>query len=118
MMYKIPICYCYSNTRGAIVVLKDAALIIIRNAEVTSEVWLSPSLSLNVVQFMINSVLERQVKSSDELIRRLIEERKGKKLADSNDNPSSLSCNVNFTQTNPQISGTSMGGTKMANPSV
>jgi hypothetical protein len=39
---------------------------------------------------MINSVLEGQAKSSDELIRRLIEERDGKKLDDSNVNPSSF----------------------------
>jgi hypothetical protein len=51
---------------------------------------------------MINSVLERQAKSSDELVRRLIEELDGKKLVDSNVNPSSSSsCAVNFAQTNP-----------------
>jgi hypothetical protein len=74
---------------------------------------------------MINSALERQAKSSDELMRRLIEELDGKKLVDSNVNPSSSSsssssssCVVNFAQTNPQISGTSVGGTIMPNPSA
>jgi hypothetical protein len=37
------------------------------------------------------------------------------KLTDSNVNPSS-SCTVNFDQTNPQTSGTSVGGTTMPNP--
>jgi hypothetical protein len=53
---------------------------------------------------MINSALERQVKSSDKLMRRLIEEREEKKLADSNINPPSSSCAGNFAQTNPQTS--------------
>jgi hypothetical protein len=48
---------------------------------------------------------------------RLIEERDGKKLADSNVNTSS-SCVVNFAQTNPQASGTMASGTTMPNPSA
>jgi hypothetical protein len=48
---------------------------IIRKVEVTPEVWSNPLLSLDDIQFMINSVLERQSKSSDELMCRLIEER-------------------------------------------
>jgi hypothetical protein len=57
---------------------------------------------------MINSVLERQAKSSNELMRRLIEERDEKKLVDSNvhASSSSSSCIVNFAQANPQPSGT------------
>jgi hypothetical protein len=51
------------------------------------------------MQSMINSILERQARSSDKLMRRLIEERDRKKLVDCNVNPSS-SCAVNFTQTN------------------
>jgi hypothetical protein len=39
-----------------------------------------------------------------------------KKLADSDVNPSSSSCTVNFANTNPQISGTSVGGMTM--PSI
>jgi hypothetical protein len=39
---------------------KDAALIVIRKAEVTPEVRSNPSLSLDNVQSMINSTLERQ----------------------------------------------------------
>jgi hypothetical protein len=66
---------------------------------------------------MINSALERQVKSSDELVHRLIEERDEKKLLDSNVHPSS-SCTINFAQTNPQPSGTSVGGTSQPNPST
>jgi hypothetical protein len=38
-------------------------------------VWSNPSPSLNDVQNMINSALERQVKSTDALLCRLIEER-------------------------------------------
>jgi hypothetical protein len=60
---------------------------------------------------MINYALERQARSSDELMRRLIEERDGKKLANSNVNPPSSSCTFNFAQTNPQPSGTLAGGT-------
>jgi hypothetical protein len=62
---------------------------------------------------MINFALERQAKSSDELVCRLIEERDGKKLSNSNVNTSSSSCTFNFTQSNPQTSGTSVGGTTM-----
>jgi hypothetical protein len=62
------------------VMLKDVVPIIIRKAEVTPKVWHNPSLSLDDVQFMINSALERQVKSSDELVHSLIEERDGKNL--------------------------------------
>jgi hypothetical protein len=36
--------------------------------------------SQNDIQVMINSVLERQAKSTDELLHRLIEERDGKNL--------------------------------------
>jgi hypothetical protein len=49
---------------------------------------------------MINSMLERQAKSTDELLCRLIEDRDGKKLDASSVNPSSSTCAVNFTQTN------------------
>jgi hypothetical protein len=64
---------------------------------------------------MINSMLERQVKSNNELMHRLIEERDGKKLVDSNVNPSYSSCAINLTQPNPQTSGTSASGTTMPN---
>jgi hypothetical protein len=66
---------------------------------------------------MINSALEKQAKSSDELLRRLIEEWNGKKLVDSNVNHSS-SCTFNFAQTNPQPSRTSAGDTPQLNPSA
>jgi hypothetical protein len=67
---------------------------------------------------MINSALERQAKSTDELVHRLIEELDGKNLADPNANPSSSSYAVNFTQTNPQTSGTSAGGSTLPNLSA
>jgi hypothetical protein len=51
----------------------------IRKAEVTPEVRSNPSLSLDDVQVMINSTLKRQANSSDELMRRLIEEQDGEK---------------------------------------
>jgi hypothetical protein len=66
---------------------------------------------------MINSTLEKQAKSSDELMRRLIEEWDEKKLVDSN-LPLSSPCDFNFPQTNPQPSGTSASGTSQPNLSV
>jgi hypothetical protein len=75
--------------------------------EVIPEVWPNLSPSLNDVQNMINSALERQVKSIDELLCRLIEEWDGKKPDATTTNPSSSTCAVGFTQTNPH---TSMGG--------
>jgi hypothetical protein len=66
---------------------------------------------------MINCALEIQAKSIDELVRKLIGEWDGKKLIDSNVNPSS-SCAFNFAQTNPQPSGTSVGGTSQPNRSA
>jgi hypothetical protein len=104
--------------QGAI--LKDTTSIIIHNAEVTSEVRPNPLSSLNDVQSMTNSTLERQVKSTNELLCRLIEEWEGKKLDNSSVNPSSSSssCAVSFAQTNPQTSGTSADGATMPNPSA
>jgi hypothetical protein len=67
---------------------------------------------------MINFVLESQAKSTDKLMHRLIEEQDGKKLADSNVNPSSSSCALNFARTNSQTSDTSVGGATMTNPST
>jgi hypothetical protein len=46
----------------------------LHQAEVVPEVQPNPSPSLNDIQNMINSALERQAKSIDELLRRLIEE--------------------------------------------
>jgi hypothetical protein len=72
-------------------VLKDTTPIIIRKAEVTPDVRSNTSFSLDDVQSMINSILERQAKSSNELMRRLIEEQNEKKLLDSNVHPFSCS---------------------------
>jgi hypothetical protein len=58
---------------------------------------------------MINSTLERQAKSMDELLHRMIEERNGKKLDATSVNPSSSTSAVSFTQTNPHTSGASVG---------
>jgi hypothetical protein len=99
-------------------ILKDTTPIIIHKAEVTSEVWPNPLPSLNDVQSMTNSALERQVKSTNELLRRLIEEWEGKKLDNSSVNPSSSSCVVSFSQTNPQTSVTSVDDATMPNPST
>jgi hypothetical protein len=101
---------CYEATRQGLI-QKDTMPIVIRKAEVTPKVRSNPSLSINNVQVLINSMLERQAKSSDELMHRLIEEQDGKKLADSNMHPSSSYCTVNFAQTNSHPSGTSTGGT-------
>jgi hypothetical protein len=99
-------------------VLKDTTPIIFTKSKVIPEVRPNPSSSLNDVKNMINSALERQVKSTDELLHRLIEERDGKKYSDANVNPSSFTCVVNFTQTNPHTSGPSASGTAMSNPSA
>jgi hypothetical protein len=65
---------------------------------------------------MVNSALERQVKSNNELMHRVIEDQDEKKLMDSNVHPSSFSCAFNFAQTNPHPSGTSAGTTSQPNP--
>jgi hypothetical protein len=65
-----------------------------------------------------NSALERQAKSTDELLRRLIEEQDEKKHIDSNVNPSSATSVVSFAQINPHTSGPSAGGISMPNPST
>jgi hypothetical protein len=67
---------------------------------------------------MINSALEKQDKSTDELLCRLIEERDRKKHSDANVNPSSSTCTINFAQTNPHASSPSASGTTMSNPSA
>jgi hypothetical protein len=67
---------------------------------------------------MINSALESQAKNTDKLLHRLIEEQDRKKLDATSANPSSFTCTVSFTQTNPHTSGPSAGGTSMPNPSV
>jgi hypothetical protein len=67
---------------------------------------------------MIDSTLERQAKSADELLRRLIEKWDRKKLDASKVNPSSSTYAVSFTQTNPHTSGPSVSDTSMPNPSA
>jgi hypothetical protein len=67
---------------------------------------------------MINYALERQAKSIDELLRRLIEERDEKKHDATKVNSSSSTCAVSFTQTNPHTSVPSAGGTSITNPSA
>jgi hypothetical protein len=64
--------HCEVMRQGTI--LMDTTPIIIRKAEVIPEVRPKPSPSLNDVQSTINYVLEREAKSTDELLRRLIEE--------------------------------------------
>jgi hypothetical protein len=91
-------------------------LIVFNKHDVIPEVWPDPSSSDNDIQAMINSALERQAKSNDELLYRLIEERDGKKFESTSDNPSASTCVVNFTQTNPHISGASVGGTSSLTP--
>jgi hypothetical protein len=61
---------------------------------------------------MINSALEMQAKSIDELLRSLIEEQDSKKIDTTSINLSSSST-VSFAQTNPQTSGASMSDTTM-----
>jgi hypothetical protein len=99
-------------------VLKDTTLIIFIKPKVILEVRPNPSPSRNDIQVMINSTLERQAKSMDELLRRLIEERDGKNLNDTSINPSSSTCTISFAQTNPHTSSASAGGTSMPHPSA
>jgi hypothetical protein len=70
---------CYEVTRLG-TVLKDTMTIIFDKPEVMPKVRPNPSPSLNDVSNMINSALERQAKSTDESMRRLIEEWGGKNL--------------------------------------
>jgi hypothetical protein len=56
-------------------ILRDSTPIVFNKSEVTPD----PSPSRNEIQAMINYALERQAKSTDELLRRLVEERDGKK---------------------------------------
>jgi hypothetical protein len=69
---------CKVTRQGTI--LWDTMLIVFNNPEVTPEVWLEPSPSRNNIQSMINSALERQAKSTNELVCRLIEEQDGKNI--------------------------------------
>jgi hypothetical protein len=108
--------HCEVTRQG--IVLKDTTLIVFSKLEVTLEVWPNPSPSLNDIQNMINSAFERQAKSTDELLCKLIEERDGKKHSDANVNPSSSTCAVNFAQTNPHTSAPSVGDTSIPNPSI
>jgi hypothetical protein len=57
-------------------VLQDTTPIVFNKPEV----WPDPSPSRNDIQFIIDFALERQAKNTDELLRRLIEERDGKNL--------------------------------------
>jgi hypothetical protein len=70
--------HCEVTRQGT--VLKDTTSVIFNKPKVIPEVRPNPSPSLNDVQNMINSVLERQAKRTDELLCRLIEERDGKRL--------------------------------------
>jgi hypothetical protein len=69
---------CEVTRQGTI--LKDTTPIVFTKPEVTPEVRLNPSPSLNDIQNMINFALEMQAKSTDELLRSLIEERDGKNI--------------------------------------
>jgi hypothetical protein len=52
------------------IVLNDTMPIVFTKPEVTLEVLPNPSFSLNDIQNMINSILERQAKSTDGLLHR------------------------------------------------
>jgi hypothetical protein len=98
--------------------LEDTTPIVFTKPEVIPKVHPNPSPSLNDVQNMINSALERQEKSTNELLCRLIEEWDRKRLDGTSANPSSSTGAVSFTQTNPHISGPLVSGTSMPNPSA
>jgi hypothetical protein len=67
---------------------------------------------------MTDSALEKQAKSTDELLRKLIEEWDGKNPDATKVNSFSSTCAISFTQTNPHTSGPLAGGNSMSNPSV
>jgi hypothetical protein len=69
---------CKVTRQGTI--LWDTTPIVFHKLEVIPEVRPDPSPSHNDIQVMIDSALERQAKSTDELLHRLIEERDGKNL--------------------------------------
>jgi hypothetical protein len=69
---------CKGTRQGTI--LQDTTSIIFNKPEVTLEVQPDPSPSRSDIQVMINFALERQAKNTDELLRRLIEERDGKNM--------------------------------------
>jgi hypothetical protein len=95
--------HCEVTRHGT--VPKDTTLIFFHKPEVIPEVWPDPSPSHNDIQSMINSTLDRQAKSTDELLRRLIEERDRKTLDATSVNPSSSTCAISFNQTIPHTSG-------------
>jgi hypothetical protein len=100
------------------IVLRDTTPIVFNKPEIIPEVRPDPSPTRNDIQGMINYVLERQSKSTNELLHRLIEEWDGKKFDATSVNHFSSTCAVSFIQTNPHISGASAGCTSMANPSA
>jgi hypothetical protein len=61
-------------------ILQDTTPIDFHKPEVISKVQPDPPPSRNDIKFMIDFALERQVRSTDELLRRLIEEHDGKNL--------------------------------------
>jgi hypothetical protein len=99
-------------------VLRDTTPIVFHKPDVIPMVRPDPSPSRNDIEFMIDSAIERQAKSTDELLHRLTEERDVKKLDATNVNPFSSSCAVSFSQINPHMSGSSTGNTSMPNPSA
>jgi hypothetical protein len=99
-------------------VLRDTTPIIFNKPKVIPEVRPDPLPTRNDIQVMINSVLERHAKSTDELLHRLIEEWARKKYNTTSVNPSSSTCAVSLTKINPHTSGASAGGTSMSNPSA
>jgi hypothetical protein len=70
--------HCEVTRQGT--VLQDTTLIVFNKPEVTPKVRPDLSPSHNDIQSMIHTALERQAKSTNELLRRLIEERDGKNL--------------------------------------
>jgi hypothetical protein len=107
---------CEVMWQGTIV--RDTTPFVFNKPEVIPQVRADPSPARNDIQSMIDSTLERQAKSTYELLRRLVEERGGKKLDATSVNPSSSTCAVSFTQTSPHTSGPLVGGTSMPNPSA
>jgi hypothetical protein len=99
-------------------VLWDTTPIVFNKPEVIPEVWSHPSPSRNDIEAIINYAIERQTESIDELLHRLIEEWDGKIFDATSVNPSSSTCAVSFTQTNPHTSGASAVGTSVPIPSA
>jgi len=96
-------------------VQKESEPFVVYRSQVPPQVT-APTHSLESIQSMIDTALDRQARASNELMRRLIEERDGKKVADNHANVSSPSGDFHVPQTENPPSVTSVGSAPQAHP--